>query len=58
MADDDNDDWPPPETDPETIENARSQLRSARRGQEKILRWSYAIIAVLVILIIVLVATR
>ena len=31
MADDD-DDWPPPETDPETIENARSKLREARRG--------------------------
>lgn len=57
MADDD-DDWPPPETDPETIENARSKLREARRSQERILRWSYAIIAILVIVVIVLVVTR
>lgn len=56
MADDD--DWPPPETDPETIENARTRLREARRSQEKILRWSYAIIGVLVVVIIVLVLLR
>ena len=57
MADDD-DDWPPPETDPEKIENARQKLREAGQKQAQILRWSYAIIGVLVVLVIVLILMR
>lgn len=54
MAYDDDDDWPAPETDPAKIENAKEQLRSAKAKQQKILQISYAVIALLVILVIVL----
>jgi t-SNARE complex subunit (syntaxin) len=54
MAYDDDDDWPEPETDPAKIENAKQQLRSARYKQQKILQISYAVIAILVIVVIVL----
>ena len=54
MAYDDDDDWPDPETDPAKIENAKDQLRSAKAKQQKILQISYAVIALLVILVIVL----
>ncbi len=50
----DDDDWPDPETDPAKIENAKEQLRSAKAKQQKILQISYAVIALLVILVIVL----
>ncbi|MDX6554068.1 MAG: hypothetical protein QOD86_263 [Miltoncostaeaceae bacterium] len=58
MAYDDDDDWPPPEHDPAALENARRQLRSMQETRKRILRWTYAGLGILLILVIVLATTR
>ena len=58
MAYDDEDEWPEPTRDPETLENARRQLRSLQEMRKRLLRWTYAGLAVLLILVIVLASTR
>ncbi len=58
MAADDEDDWPEPERDPVVLENARQQLRSLQEMRKRLLRWTYAGLALLLILVIVLATTR
>jgi hypothetical protein len=59
MGYDDDDDWPPPERDPETLDRARRQIhRTVREANRRILRWIYAGLALLTILVIILALTR
>lgn len=58
MAWDDDDDWPPPERDPEILDNARRRIAEMRRQRETILRWAYAGIGVLLIVVILLATLR
>ena len=58
VAYDDQDEWPEPERDPEVLENARRQLRSMQEMRKRLLRWTYAGLALLLILVIVLATTR
>jgi len=55
---DDDDDWPEPEHDPEKLQHARETLRCEAEMRRKALRWVYAGLAVLVIVVIVLALTR
>lgn len=55
---DDDDDWPEPERDPAKLERARETLRCEADMRRKALRWVYAGLAVLVIVVIVLALTR
>lgn len=55
---DDEDDWPEPERDPEVLENARRQLSSVREARQRVLRWTYAGLGLLLILVIVLALLR
>ena len=58
MAYDDDDDWPPPERDPEKLEVARERMHSMAAQRQRMLRWTYAIIGVLVVLVILLATLR
>ncbi len=58
MADDDDDDWPEPERDPEKLELARQRLASTFALRKRILRWTYAGLGVLLILVILLATLR
>ena len=53
-----DDDWPEPERDPATLENARRQLASMREVRQRILRWTYAGLGLLLILVILLALLR
>jgi len=56
--DDDGDDWPEPERDPEKLESARRRFAETREVRRRVLRWAYAILGVLLILVIVLAILR
>jgi hypothetical protein len=56
MAWEDDDDWPEPERDPEKLERARRSIAGIADLRRRLLRWAYAIIFVLLV-VIVLVAT-
>ena len=58
MAYDDDDEWPEPERDPEKLEIARQRLASMLDQRKRILRWTYAALGVLLILVIVLATLR
>lgn len=59
MAYDDDDDWPAPERDPEKIAAAsRERIASLRETRQRILRWTYAGLALLLILVIALAVFR
>lgn len=58
MAYDDDDDWPEPERDPQKLESARAQLHSMAAQRQRMLRWTYAIIGVLLVLVILLAVLR
>ncbi len=53
-----DDDWPPPLKDPEEIEKARRNLRGITQTHRAALRYVYAGLAILLILVIVLALTR
>lgn len=57
MADDD-DDWPAPERDPEKLAIARERLAAMRETRKRMLRWTYAALAVLLIVVILLATLR
>ncbi len=57
MAFDDDDD-PPRLTDPEEIEKARRSLRGMEDMRRRALRWSYLVIAILIVVVIILAYTR
>ena len=54
----DDDEWPEPERDPEVLENARRQLRDLQEMRRRLLRWTYAGLGILLIIVIVLATTR
>jgi hypothetical protein len=59
MAYDDDDDWPPPERDPEKLAAlSRERMAAIREQRQRILRWTYAGLAALVILIVLLATLR
>ena len=59
MAYDDDDDWPEPERDSEELRAAsRRRIAEMRRTRQRILRWTYAGLGVLLILVILLATLR
>ena len=58
MAHDDDDEWPEPERDPEKLEITRQRLASSFDLRKRILRWTYAGLGVLLILVILLATLR
>ena len=59
MAYDDDDDWPEPERDPEKLEAARRSIAAGmRETRQKMLRWTYAGLGVLLIVVILLATLR
>jgi hypothetical protein len=57
--DDEDDDWPEPERDPVKLEAARRQLaESSRALRQRVLRYVYAGLAVLAIVVILLATLR
>lgn len=57
MAQDD-DEWPEPERDPEKLAIARERMHSMAAQRQRMLRWTYAIIGVLVVIVILLAVLR
>jgi hypothetical protein len=55
---DDDDDWPEPEHDPEKLARARESLAGMAAVRRRALRWVYAGLGVLLIVVIVLALTR
>jgi len=58
MAYDDDDEWPEPERDPEKLAIARERIASLRETRKRILRWTYAGLGVLLILVVLLAIFR
>ena len=58
MADDDDDDWPEPERDPEKLAIARERIAGMRETRKRLLRWTYAGLAILLIVVILLATLR
>jgi hypothetical protein len=58
MAYDDEDEWPEPERDPEKLAIARERIASLRETRKRILRWTYAGLGILLILVVVLAVLR
>jgi hypothetical protein len=56
--DDDDDDWPEPEHDPEILEQSRRRMAAIREQRQRILRWTYAGLAVLIVVIVLLATLR
>jgi hypothetical protein len=56
--DDDDDDWPEPERDPEKLAIARERLASTREVRKRILRWTYAGLGILLIVVVLLATLR
>lgn len=50
----DDDEWPEPERDPEKLAVARDRMHSMAAQRQRMLRWTYAIIGVLVVIVILL----
>ena len=59
MAWDDEEEWPEPERDPAKLERARREIAMATiKARRRVLRFVYAGLAVLLIVVIVLAAVR
>ena len=59
MAYDDDDDWPEPERDSEELRAAsRRRITETRRTRQRVLRWTYAGLGILFILVILLATLR
>lgn len=58
MAYDDDDEWPEPERDPAKLDEARRQIAGIREARQRVLRWTYAGLAALLVLVIVLATLR
>jgi hypothetical protein len=58
VAYDDEDDWPEPERDPEKLAEARRKIAGIREARQRILRWTYFGLALLLALVIVLATVR
>ena len=59
MAYDDDDDWPEPERDSEELRAAsRRRIAEMRETRQRMLRWTYAGLGVLLIVVILLATLR
>jgi hypothetical protein len=58
VAYDDDDEWPEPERDPEKLEEARRSIAGLRETRQRMLRWTYAGLAVLLIAVILIATLR
>jgi hypothetical protein len=58
VAYDDDDDWPEPERDPEKLEIARRRIASLADTRRRILRWTYAGLGILLIVVILIATLR
>lgn len=58
MAYDDDDEWPEPERDPEKLAIARERIASLRETRRRMLRWTYAGLGLLLILVVLLAVLR
>lgn len=59
MAYDDEDDWPEPERDPAKLDAARRQIAAdTRAARQKVLRYVYAGLGILLIVVILLATLR
>ena len=59
MAYDDDDDWPEPERDSEELRAAsRRRIAEMRETRQRMLRWTYAVLGVLLIVVILLATLR
>ena len=59
MAYDDDDDWPEPERDSEELRAAsRRRITETRRTRQRVLRWTYAGLGILLVLVILLATLR
>jgi hypothetical protein len=58
VAYDDDDDWPEPERDPEKLAIARERIASLREARKRILRWTYAGLGILLIVVVLLATLR
>jgi hypothetical protein len=58
VAYEDEDDWPPPEHDPEKLAIARERLAELREQRKRMLRWTYAGLGVLLIGVLLLATLR
>lgn len=57
--DDEDDDWPEPEHDPAKLEHAREEIaHGSSQLRQRVLRYVYFGLALLVILVVVLALTR
>lgn len=55
---DDDDEWPEPERDPVKLAEARRQIAGIRESRQRVLRWTYFGLFVLLVLVVVLALTR
>jgi hypothetical protein len=58
VAYDDEDDWPEPERDPAKLAVARERLAAIREQRRRMLRWTYAGLGVLLIVVLLLATLR
>ncbi len=58
MAYDDDDEWPEPERDPEKLAIARERMHAMAAQQQRMLRWTYAILGVILVSVILLAVLR
>ena len=59
MAYDDDDDWPEPERDSEELRAAsRRRIAEMRETRQRVLRWTYAALGVLLVVVILLATLR
>lgn len=58
MGWDDDDDWPEPDHDPESLERRRKALRDIAPMRDRLMRAAYAGLGILLIVVIVLALTR
>jgi hypothetical protein len=54
---DDDEDWTP-DRDPESLERRRRAIGEITRARQRLTRWAYSIIAILIVVVIVLALTR
>jgi hypothetical protein len=58
VAWDDDEEWPKPGTDPESLERRREAARQIAAYRRRALRWAYAVLAVLIVVLILVVTLR
>jgi hypothetical protein len=58
MAWDDDEEWPKPGTDPASLERRRETARQIAAYRQRALRWAYAALGVLIVVLILVVVLR